>query len=143
MSGVISQLPAGVLRANEGEQLTQAGTNLTFKSLGGETGGAVLILEQQSPPGAIVPAHIHQTEDEFIYLLEGELEATIGETTHTVRPGDLVKMPKGQPHGGGAATSPRVSGSAAQGSHHPMSQAYSVKTVCMPSRRTCVSNSAR
>jgi quercetin dioxygenase-like cupin family protein len=99
MSAIISQLPAGVLRANEGEQLTQAGTTLTFKSLGHETGGAALIWEQQSPPGAMVPPHIHQTEDEFIYLVEGELEVTIGETTHAVRRGDLVKMPKGVPHG--------------------------------------------
>jgi quercetin dioxygenase-like cupin family protein len=98
MSAIIGQLPAGVLRAGDGEQLLQAGTTLVFKSLGHETGGAVLILEQSSPPGAIVPAHMHKTEDEFIYLVEGEMEVTIGEMTHAVRPGDLVKMPKGQPH---------------------------------------------
>ena len=46
-----------------------------------------------------MPPHTHKTEDEFIYLVEGEMEVTIGEATHTVRPGDLVKMPKGQPHG--------------------------------------------
>jgi quercetin dioxygenase-like cupin family protein len=99
MTIIPSNLPAGVLRANEGEQYTQLGTILTFKSLSHETGGAALIWEQQSPPGAMVPPHIHQTEDEFIYLVEGELEVTIGETTYPVRPGDLVKMPRGVPHG--------------------------------------------
>jgi quercetin dioxygenase-like cupin family protein len=38
-------------------------------------------------------------EGEFIYLVEGELEVTIGDAIHAVRPGDFVKMPKGVPHG--------------------------------------------
>ena len=99
MSAIINPLAAGVVRAGEGDHLAQAGTQLTFKSLGQETGGAVLILETQSPPGSMVPPHIHKAEDEFVYLVEGELAATIGETTYTVRPGDLVKMPRGLPHG--------------------------------------------
>ena len=98
MSIILSNLPAGVLRVGEGEQYVQLGTTLTFKSLSRETSGAALIWEQQTPPGAMVPPHMHQTEDEFIYLVEGEMEATIGETTYTVRPGDLVKMPRGVPH---------------------------------------------
>ena len=98
MSIILSNLPAGVLRVGEGEQYVQLGTTLTFKSLSRETSGAALIWEQQTPPGAMVPPHMHQTEDEFIYLVEGEMEATIGETTCTVRPGDLVKMPRGVPH---------------------------------------------
>jgi quercetin dioxygenase-like cupin family protein len=100
MSIIPSNLTAGVLRANEGEQYIHLGTTaLIFKSLGHETGDAVSIWEQQAPPGAMVRRHIHQTEDEFIYLVEGELEVTIGEATHSVRPGDLVKMPRGVPHG--------------------------------------------
>lgn len=72
MSIIPSNLTAGVLRANEGEQYIQLGiTTLTFKSLSHETGGAVLIWEQHSSPGAMVRPHIHQTEDEFIYLVGG------------------------------------------------------------------------
>ncbi|HEX2243252.1 MAG TPA: right-handed parallel beta-helix repeat-containing protein [Gammaproteobacteria bacterium] len=52
MSVIISQLPMGVLRANEGEQLTRASITLIFKSLCHETGGAALIWEQYSPPAA-------------------------------------------------------------------------------------------
>lgn len=98
MTIIPSNLPAGVIQAGKGEQYVQLGTTLTFKSLSRETSGAALIWEQQTPPGAMVPPHMHQTEDEFIYLVEGELEATIGGTTYTVRPGDLVKMPRGVPH---------------------------------------------
>ena len=46
-----------------------------------------MIWEQETPPGATVPPHIHQTEDEFTYLVEGELEVTIGVTTPRRPPG--------------------------------------------------------
>jgi hypothetical protein len=39
MSFVASNLPAGVVRADEGERHPVIGHSLTFKSLGHETGG--------------------------------------------------------------------------------------------------------
>jgi quercetin dioxygenase-like cupin family protein len=98
MSALISHLPAGVLRAGEGEQHGVLGTTIIFKSPGHETGGAVFMWETLTPNGALVPPHIHQVEDEYIYLVEGQLEVTIGEETYTVQPGDLVKMPRNVPH---------------------------------------------
>jgi quercetin dioxygenase-like cupin family protein len=98
MSMIPSNLPAGVLRANEGEQYLQMGNSIIFKSLSHETNGGAFMWENETPHGAMVPPHIHLTEDEFIYLVEGEMEVTIGDATHTVRPGDLVKMPRGIPH---------------------------------------------
>jgi quercetin dioxygenase-like cupin family protein len=98
MSIIPSNLPAGVLRASEGERYAQMGSSIIFKSLSHETGGAAFIWENETPPGAMVPPHIHQTEDEFIYLVDGEMQVTLGEATYTVRPGDLVKMPRGVPH---------------------------------------------
>ncbi|MGL4495394.1 MAG: cupin domain-containing protein [Beijerinckiaceae bacterium] len=51
------------------------------------------------PPGTFVPPHIHPTQDEFIYMLEGEFELVLdGKATHA-KSGDLVRMPKGIPHG--------------------------------------------
>jgi quercetin dioxygenase-like cupin family protein len=98
MSIFPSSLPAGILCAGEGERYVQLGTAIIFKSLSHETSGAALMWENETPPGAMVPPHMHQIEDEFIYLVNGEMEVTIGEATHTVRPGDLVKMPRGVPH---------------------------------------------
>jgi quercetin dioxygenase-like cupin family protein len=98
MSIIPSHVPAGILHAGEGERYFQLGTHIIFKSLSRETDGAAFIWENETPPGAMVPPHMHQTEDEFIYLVDGEMEVTIGEVTHTVRAGDLVKMPRGVPH---------------------------------------------
>jgi quercetin dioxygenase-like cupin family protein len=98
MSIILSHVPAGILHAGEGERYFQLGTYIIFKSLSRETDGAAFIWENETPPGAMVPPHMHQTEDEFIYLVDGEMEVTIGGVTHTVRTGDLVKMPRGVPH---------------------------------------------
>lgn len=51
------------------------------------------------PPGTFVPPHIHRTQEEFIYMLDGVLELDAAGTTRQARPGDLVVLPRGEPHG--------------------------------------------
>ena len=51
------------------------------------------------PPGTFVPPHIHLTQDEFVYVLTGTLEMDSGPNTSRAGPGDLIRLPKGQPHG--------------------------------------------
>jgi quercetin dioxygenase-like cupin family protein len=51
------------------------------------------------PAGTFVPPHIHPTQDEFIYMLEGTLEFVLDGREMKAGPGDLVKMPMGIPHG--------------------------------------------
>jgi uncharacterized RmlC-like cupin family protein len=50
------------------------------------------------PPGTFVPPHIHPTQEEFIYLFEGQLELMIDGRDALANPGDLVRMPMGLPH---------------------------------------------
>lgn len=99
MSVAFSNLPAGVVRAGEGERHGVIGHTIIFKSLGKELGGAAFAWETQSPPGTMVPPHTHSVEDELIYVVEGQLEATVGDQAYTLRAGDLVKMLRGVPHG--------------------------------------------
>lgn len=54
--------------------------------------------ETLDPPGTFVPLHVHPTQDEFIYVLEGRLDLRLGEAEVKAGPGDLVRMPKGIPH---------------------------------------------
>jgi branched-chain amino acid transport system ATP-binding protein len=51
------------------------------------------------PPDTFVPPHIHPTQDEFIYMLEGQFELMLDGKTVVANPGDLVRMPMGLPHG--------------------------------------------
>ena len=57
------------------------------------------IFETLDPPGTFVPPHIHPTQDEFIYLLEGQLELLLEGKDACASPGDLIKLPMGIPHG--------------------------------------------
>ena len=50
------------------------------------------------PPGTFVPPHIHPTQEEFIYMFEGQLELMIDGRDALANPGDLVRMPTGLPH---------------------------------------------
>ena len=51
-----------------------------------------------------VPPHIHPTQDEWIYMLDGKLDLEFGHDegnvqTQTAEAGDLVRMPMGRSHG--------------------------------------------
>ena len=50
------------------------------------------------PSGAGSPRHIHLTQDENVYVLEGRLDAKLEDGTHTAGPGDLIRLPRGRPH---------------------------------------------
>ena len=51
------------------------------------------------PPGTFVPPHIHPTQDEFIRVLEGDFELVLGGGVDTATAGDLIRLPRGIPHG--------------------------------------------
>jgi mannose-6-phosphate isomerase-like protein (cupin superfamily) len=42
--------------------------------------------------------YTHQHEDEYTYVLEGEIGVQVGEEVRVARPGDLVFKPRGVPH---------------------------------------------
>ena len=96
---LITKLNPGVIRAGGGDSHNVFGHTLNFKTTTEELGGGGLLWELLSPPGTMVPPHIHAQEDEFIYVAEGELEVLVGDQKYTVSAGDLVKMPKKVPHG--------------------------------------------
>jgi len=50
------------------------------------------------PPGSFVPEHIHPTQDEFIYMLEGRLDLKLAGADDHAEPGDLIRLPRGIPH---------------------------------------------
>ena len=51
------------------------------------------------PAGTFVPPHIHPTQDEFIYVLEGKLDVVLDGRDFVATTGDLIRMPMGIPHG--------------------------------------------
>jgi 5-methylphenazine-1-carboxylate 1-monooxygenase len=51
------------------------------------------------PPDTFVPPHIHPTQDEYVFIIDGELTLVAGDDESKARNGDLVRLPMGQPHG--------------------------------------------
>ena len=51
------------------------------------------------PPDTFVPPHIHPKQDEYVFIIDGELTLVAGDDESQARNGDLVRLPMGQPHG--------------------------------------------
>jgi quercetin dioxygenase-like cupin family protein len=51
------------------------------------------------PPGTFVPPHVHPTQEEFIYMFEGRLDLLLDGAPSAAGPGDLIRLPRGIPHG--------------------------------------------
>jgi quercetin dioxygenase-like cupin family protein len=89
-----------VSRPGEGENLYVARNHVTIKAGAAQTGGRYVFWEDNIPPGARVPLHVHQNEDEMAYILSGELTWTMPDGgSARLSPGSTVYSPKGTPHG--------------------------------------------
>ncbi|MCP4805774.1 MAG: cupin domain-containing protein [Proteobacteria bacterium] len=74
-------------------------------------GGDVSIMQGFLEPGALLPPHTHENEDQAVFLIEGELEFEIGGRDglrFTARAGDYVLKSRGISHGFWNATDIKV-----------------------------------
>jgi quercetin dioxygenase-like cupin family protein len=58
----------------------------------------ISVLEHRAPHGESPPLHVHRTEDEAFYVLEGELRIRAGDTDLRVGAGDAAVAAIGVPH---------------------------------------------
>ena len=65
---------------------------------GEDTGGAYCLLDIRVAPGKGVPRHTHTREDEALFVLSGELEATVGDEVFTLTAGETLIAPRNIPH---------------------------------------------
>lgn len=86
------------LKSNEGDPIWFLGTLMTVKAGEKETGGTFSLIECDMPAGFGPPPHIHQTEDEAFYILEGEVTVFCGRDSWLAEPGSFVFLPKGVQH---------------------------------------------
>jgi quercetin dioxygenase-like cupin family protein len=92
------QQPVVVLPGS-GEQLNIAGSQTFHKIKSKDTNSAFSVMEFVTPPGKGVALHVHEREDELVYLLEGEIEVTLGNQKMKAVPGVMALLPRGVPHG--------------------------------------------
>lgn len=64
------------------------------------TPGAAAVLELDLPPRTFgAPPHIHAREDEFFYVVQGQVEFLDRDQRQLAGPGSLVVLPRGHLHG--------------------------------------------
>ena len=88
-----------VMGPGEGQTVDNpSGGGLTYKARSGQTEGALTAWESTAAPGEGPPLHLHVSEDEFLYVLEGRLRFRLDESDYTEPAGAFVFIPKGVPH---------------------------------------------
>ncbi len=79
----------------EGREPLHLYPNVKTHAIGGEQ---VLLCRVRYEPGAHVPSHSHEHTEQVMYVLEGELEMTVGSETRTLAAGDVVVVNRGVEH---------------------------------------------
>jgi quercetin dioxygenase-like cupin family protein len=64
-----------------------------------QTDGRVSVVEFIAEPGKGVGLHVHAHEEELVYLLQGQIEVTLGGQKMTVHEGACAMLPRNIPHG--------------------------------------------
>lgn len=80
-----------------GEDRFNTGSRFQCKVSGKDTDGDLYIFEQTRTTGGAGP-HLHFEQDEWWYVISGEWEITVGDTTYHVKKGDSVFGPRKVPH---------------------------------------------
>ena len=89
-----------VLGSEDGEALWFFGMLVTMKATSEQTGGEFLLIEELAPRGTATPLHVHPTDDESFYILEGEMTFYLEDDQPIpASAGSFVHIPKGYvPH---------------------------------------------
>ena len=62
------------------------------------TGGAISVIMAWHKPGEGPPDHVHFSQEEMFFIVEGTYELTVGGETSTVGPGTIVFIPRNVVH---------------------------------------------
>src|SRR5215510_9968764 len=63
------------------------------------SGGRLSLMEHPLAPRALgSPMHTHSHEDEYSYILDGQVGAQVGDEVIAAGPGDVIAKPSGIPH---------------------------------------------
>ncbi len=86
------------LQPGEGDARWFIGALGTIKADSETTGGRLALLEFSWPEGGGSPLHVHRNEDEWFYVIEGELTLWVGGEVIVAPAGSFVYGPRDIPH---------------------------------------------
>jgi quercetin dioxygenase-like cupin family protein len=98
MHAAVDKVEPIALGPGEGEALWFLGVLSIVKARGEASGGRFALIEQLAAKGHSPPLHVHSREDEWFYILEGELAFWVGGRRIEASAGAFVYGPRGIPH---------------------------------------------
>jgi mannose-6-phosphate isomerase-like protein (cupin superfamily) len=77
-----------------------SGERITFRATAAQTGGALVAIDLDLPPGGRVPGplHIHPNQEERFEVVTGRMRFRLGRERVTAGPGEIVVVPAGVRH---------------------------------------------
>lgn len=84
--------------AGDGEHRFFLNHLASLKIAAGDAPSGMSATEFRAPRGFGTPLHVHDEQDEILYVIEGEVRLGLGDDTFEVSTGDIVSMPAGVPH---------------------------------------------
>ena len=88
-----------ILAAPDAPALNLGSSKLHHRISSDATKGAFSVVEFVAAPGEGVGTHVHENEEELVYLLSGEIEVTLGDQKLRVQRGGCALLPRKIPHG--------------------------------------------
>jgi quercetin dioxygenase-like cupin family protein len=82
------------LAPGEGQPMSWFTAEFQLKASDAQIG----LMELTASPGIEPPMHVHAHEDEWYYVLQGQVTFDVGDDTHHGRAGSLVFLPRAIPH---------------------------------------------
>lgn len=70
----------------------------SVKVSAGESATRMSAVEFTAPRGFGPPLHLHRSEDEIMYVIDGEIRLDLGDESQVVTGGAVVSLPHGIPH---------------------------------------------
>jgi len=96
-TGEIHPVEAG--RDRLGETHSLGFSTILFKVLPRETNGGLFVIEHKGLGHGGPPVHIHPHQEEWFYVMDGEVLFQVGESRRTLCAGESVLGPRGIAHG--------------------------------------------
>ena len=92
----VHPVPAGQDRFGEPHSL--GFSTILFKAVPHETNGGLLVIEHMHLGNGGPPLHMHLNQEEWFYVLEGQVLFQVGNNRKRFGPGESVLGPRGIPH---------------------------------------------
>jgi len=90
--------PVGAGQDRLGEPHRMGFSSLLFKVLPGETGGGLFLIEHTHLTAGGPPLHLHREQEEWFYVMEGQVVFQVGDRRVELHPGESVLAPRRVPH---------------------------------------------